>query len=139
MIPGAPAADAPIVGPAGAWLLDYVGGTFTLLAFDAAIEGADVAALAHGRCPCKIVRVGGGRTDSAITLEDSQGLARKRYDALPGTIYLVRPDQHVCALAASISPVSRLRSAARHATHEDYFDGNAQHRRISPPDDFTSG
>ena len=115
MIPGAPAADAPIVGPAGAWLLDYVGGEFTLLAFDAAIEGADVAALAHGRCPCRIVRVGGGRTDGAITLEDSQGLARKRYDARPGTIYLLRPDQHVCARWRAFD-LARVEAAIGRAT-----------------------
>ena len=37
MIPGAPAADAPVTGPAGAWLLGYLGGDFTLLAFGAAV------------------------------------------------------------------------------------------------------
>ena len=25
------------------------------------------------------------------------GLAAERYDAQPGTLYLLRPDQHVCA------------------------------------------
>jgi 3-(3-hydroxy-phenyl)propionate hydroxylase len=28
---------------------------------------------------------------------DREGLAAKRYDARPGTVYLLRPDQHVCA------------------------------------------
>ncbi|MDG6754572.1 hypothetical protein QCF19_14450, partial [Staphylococcus aureus] len=28
---------------------------------------------------------------------DAEGLVAKRYDAVPGTAYLIRPDQHVCA------------------------------------------
>ena len=28
---------------------------------------------------------------------DAQGLVRQRYDAAPGTVVLLRPDQHVCA------------------------------------------
>jgi 3-(3-hydroxy-phenyl)propionate hydroxylase len=30
-------------------------------------------------------------------LEDAEGLLARRYDARPGTFYLLRPDQHVCA------------------------------------------
>ncbi|MHA7150608.1 FAD-dependent oxidoreductase, partial [Burkholderia pseudomallei] len=30
-------------------------------------------------------------------IEDSEGLVARRYDARPGTFYLLRPDQHVCA------------------------------------------
>ncbi len=30
-------------------------------------------------------------------LHDMQGLAARRYDAQPGTCYLIRPDQHVAA------------------------------------------
>ncbi|EJO53548.1 hypothetical protein BURMUCF1_0508 [Burkholderia multivorans ATCC BAA-247] len=30
-------------------------------------------------------------------VEDVDGLAAQRYDARPGTFYLLRPDQHVCA------------------------------------------
>jgi len=32
-----------------------------------------------------------------VVLEDVEGLAAARYDATPGTFYLIRPDQHVCA------------------------------------------
>ena len=31
------------------------------------------------------------------TLLDSDGWLQRRYDARPGTAYLLRPDQHVCA------------------------------------------
>jgi 3-(3-hydroxy-phenyl)propionate hydroxylase len=37
------------------------------------------------------VVVGGGQ------LQDVDGWATRRYDAQPGTAYLLRPDQHVCA------------------------------------------
>jgi len=104
MIPGAPAADAPVAGPAGEWLLGYLGGDFTLLGFDAAVgpfgvavEPVDVASLARDRIPCKVVQVGGNPTAGATMIRDVQGLAVRRYDARPGTVYLLRPDQHVCA------------------------------------------
>jgi len=32
-----------------------------------------------------------------IVIVPCEGLAAKRYDASPGTTYLLRPDQHVCA------------------------------------------
>jgi 3-(3-hydroxy-phenyl)propionate hydroxylase len=43
------------------------------------------------------VQVGGAPASGACLIEDSEGLAAKRYDARPGTCYLLRPDQHVCA------------------------------------------
>jgi len=97
MVPGAPAADAPVTGPAGDWLLGYLGGDFTLLGFDAAVGPFGVAALARDPIPCKVVQVGGKPTAGATTIEDVQGLANRRYEARPGTLYLLRPDQHVCA------------------------------------------
>jgi len=33
----------------------------------------------------------------AKVVHDIDGLAAARYDAKPGTFYLIRPDQHVCA------------------------------------------
>jgi 3-(3-hydroxy-phenyl)propionate hydroxylase len=30
-------------------------------------------------------------------IQDPQGVLATRYDALPGTVYLMRPDQHVAA------------------------------------------
>jgi 3-(3-hydroxy-phenyl)propionate hydroxylase len=97
MVPGAPAADAPVAGTKGEWLLDYVGGGFVLLAFDAAIQSRVVADLANDAIPCRVVQVGGVPSPGATRLDDAKGLAAKRYDAMPGTVYLMRPDQHVCA------------------------------------------
>ena len=62
------------------------GGTdFTLLSFSngAAIDAPDSV---------KDIRIGGEGG-----LADSQGLAAKRYDAEPGTSYLLRPDGYVAA------------------------------------------
>ena len=96
-VPGAPAADAPVAGPSGAWLLGYLGGAFSLLAFDAGIEPSVLASLARERIGCKVVHVGVAAVSGVTQVEDVQGLARRRYDARPGTVYLIRPDQHVCA------------------------------------------
>jgi 3-(3-hydroxy-phenyl)propionate hydroxylase len=97
MIPGAPAADAPVSGPSGGWLLGHLGGDFTLLGFGAAVPPSDVAALARDRIPCRVVLVGSRADPGAAPIVDREGLTAKRYDARPGTVYLLRPDQHVCA------------------------------------------
>lgn len=85
MVPGATALDAPVaVGGKPEWLLRHLGGDFTLLVFGRAPEWATGLAV-------KTVGVGEGG------LQDTEGWAARRYDAQPGTAYLVRPDQHVCA------------------------------------------
>ncbi len=120
MVPGAVCADAPVRVVAGAeegegWLLQQLGNGFTALVFadPDGLSPAACAALeqwASALVPVKIVCVmpaamppSSSRTSSptlprgAVVLEDSEGLAARRYDAQPGTCYLLRPDQHVCA------------------------------------------
>ncbi len=46
---------------------------------------------------------------------DSEGLAFQRYDARPGTAYLIRPDQHVTARWRE-TEVSRIVAAVARAT-----------------------
>ena len=46
---------------------------------------------------------------------DKEGLAFSRYDASPGTLYLVRPDQHVAARWRE-TEVSRIVAAVTRAT-----------------------
>jgi 3-(3-hydroxy-phenyl)propionate hydroxylase len=89
MEPGAPAADAPI-GGGDPWLLRHLEGGFTLLAFGT-VPRDDAEALARGRVPVRVVTVGEGG------LADVEGLCATRYAARPGTCFLLRPDQHVCA------------------------------------------
>ncbi|VTU38764.1 3-(3-hydroxy-phenyl)propionate/3-hydroxycinnamic acid hydroxylase [Variovorax sp. PBL-H6] len=91
MVPGSPADDAPIVRADGStgWLLRALPGRFTALVFgeDETAERS-LAAIAAADRPLQVVRV-------AACGEGE--LAAQRYDAQPGTVYLLRPDQHVCA------------------------------------------
>lgn len=92
MVPGAPAADAPVrVGGEDAWLLERMGQGFTLLCFgalpDAVPEGVTIL----------LVDPAGPVPADVTAIADGQGLLARRYDARPGTAYLLRPDQHVCA------------------------------------------
>ena len=96
MLPGAVAADAPVGGAHGEWLLRYLGGEFVLLVFGA-VDDAAACALAEDPIPVRVVQVGESASGACTVIEDSQGLVAARYDGRDGTCYLFRPDQHVCA------------------------------------------
>jgi len=115
MIPGAPAADAPVSGPRGDWLLLHLSRGFSLLAFGDTISGEAAHALAQNPIACGIVQVGGAPRDDRIVIEDKSGLVSARYDGRPGTCYLVRPDQHVCARWRAFDP-DAVRDAIARAT-----------------------
>jgi 3-(3-hydroxy-phenyl)propionate hydroxylase len=99
MAPGAPCADAPIVDASGrpGWLLEHLGGDFTLLVLaDASAEmPAALAGIepAPGLCVVSRNRLQGCNNPM---LFDPEGLVHARYGG-PGAVYLVRPDQHVAA------------------------------------------
>jgi len=118
MVPGAPTADAPVHGSRGDWLLDHLGGEFTLLAFGNAVPPRDVAALAEAAIPCRVVQVGGGATPGATRVEDAEGLVARRYDGRAGTLILLRPDQHVAARWRAFD-AARIRAAIARATCND--------------------
>jgi 3-(3-hydroxy-phenyl)propionate hydroxylase len=87
MVPGAPAADARVPG---GWLLRALNGTgfFCALLFDGPETAARqrvLLAAAEDVVPLHVI---------VLPVE---GEAAQRYDAKPGTVYLLRPDQHVCA------------------------------------------
>jgi 3-(3-hydroxy-phenyl)propionate hydroxylase len=87
--PGASMLDAPMTGPAGgtAYLTDAFvdsGRRFTLLAF---ANGADIDR------PDDVALISIGRQG----FSDPSGLLATRYDARPGTAYLLRPDGYVAA------------------------------------------
>ncbi|WP_234195259.1 FAD-dependent oxidoreductase [Pseudacidovorax sp. NFM-22] len=86
MVPGAPLCDAPLQTPQGdpAWLLRSLGPDFTLLVFGEAPHWVRELPGVAARC-------------LGQELIDAQGVLARRLDAQPGTAYLVRPDQHVCA------------------------------------------
>ena len=103
MVPGAAALDAPLLHHGTAcWLLRELGANFTLLVFGEPPPWAQ-------SLPLTTVVVG----ESALL--DAAGWATSRYDARPGTAYLFRPDQHVCARWRA--PTEALvRAAIRRAT-----------------------
>jgi 3-(3-hydroxy-phenyl)propionate hydroxylase len=123
MLPGAAAADAPVLradGSAG-WLLRELSDGFTALVADDADFDATVAEVrsgAEGMVLLRIVRVvavgSSPATPTATTLVDRDGLVTQRYDLQPGTVYLLRPDQHVCARWRTASGPS-VRAALRRA------------------------
>jgi 3-(3-hydroxy-phenyl)propionate hydroxylase len=95
MVPGTVAADAPVVLADGSvgWLLDQSRSTgFTAVVFGTGRTADGTArAISQGAAsvdvPVATVR---------IPLDDAHALAAKRYDARDGTVYLLRPDQHIC-------------------------------------------
>ncbi len=93
MVPGAAAADAPVLRADGStgWLLRSLSEAegFTALVFGEAGDPAtaqSLRAVDESGLPMRTVRVA-----------PADALAARRYDARAGTVYLLRPDQHVCA------------------------------------------
>ncbi len=117
MVPGIVAADAPVTGPKGAWLLDYLGGGFVLMVFGDTVDEPSARALAGDAIPCAIVEVGGtgGAGGSRIAVGDARRMVASRYDGRPGTCYLFRPDQHVCARWRAFD-LRAVRAAIKRAT-----------------------
>ena len=72
--PGRAMIDAP---RGDGWLIDGLGADFALLSFDGRVD-VDAA-------------------DVPVVALECSGLAARRYDAQPGTTYLIRPDRYVAA------------------------------------------
>jgi 3-(3-hydroxy-phenyl)propionate hydroxylase len=116
MVPGAAAADAPVITEGRRdWFLHHIGSRFAAVHFAASTEEAGARAFCRA--------FGGGSRDFGVDVDallvtssvapanatsatkdprprvlvDAQRLLASRYDATPGTTYLLRPDQHVCA------------------------------------------
>ena len=87
--PGRAMLDAPL---GEGWLIDRVGPDFTLLVFGARVS------------------VPAGVT--VVTVQ-AAGLARERYDARPGTAYLIRPDRYVAARWRQVDAASVAKAVER--------------------------
>jgi 3-(3-hydroxy-phenyl)propionate hydroxylase len=94
-----------------AWLLNVLNtlhgpaGGFTLLCFG---DRPAVESVAEGPIVARVLSVGDD-------VQDAEGLLAQRYDAQPGTVYLIRPDQHVAARWRSLD-ADKVRAALRRAT-----------------------
>ncbi|WP_233849535.1 FAD-dependent oxidoreductase [Paraburkholderia sp. HD33-4] len=109
MVPGAVSADAPVkVEGRQAWFLNQIaGGEFTGIYFcgaddDVATTAAQLGALSRLPIPVRpLIVIPRGASacavSDALVVEDVEGIVTHRFDARPGTFYLLRPDQHVCA------------------------------------------
>ena len=99
--PGLPAPDAPLEDAAGkpVWLLDSLDPGFTVLA------------VTNGARP----NVPEGLSLRVVgeDLHDAEGLFAERYDARPGSLYLIRPDQYVCARFRSFDADALAKAHAR--------------------------
>jgi 3-(3-hydroxy-phenyl)propionate hydroxylase len=125
MKPGASCTDAPVwEEERKGWLLETVGGDFTLLCFG---DGRQVPAprvqelqrLAGGPVPIRAVivqpRGTGIRVPVPLRIVEEDGLLSRRFDATPGTAVLLRPDQHVCARWRSFD-AAKVKAALARAT-----------------------
>lgn len=116
--PGAPSPDAPLRTPSGepVWWLRCLSGAFAVLMFadhetqqNITAQVAQLRTLARAQgLPAPQVHVivpsggamfaaAGKHDDTVHPLTDQDGLLTARLDARSGTVYLLRPDQHVCA------------------------------------------
>ena len=126
LAPGWPPADAPVtVGGQSSFLTQQVGGQFQGLLFLQKPEDlsskqlADLKALDQKEVPIHTLLVVAQPTplreyEGMPVLVDVQGLAWKRYDATPGTYYLLRPDQYICARWRTLDR-NKVEAAQRHA------------------------
>jgi 3-(3-hydroxy-phenyl)propionate hydroxylase len=90
--PGRAMVDAPL---GDGWLVDRLGPHFTLLSFGGPVDAAGVTVVAL----------------------DCSGLAGKRYDAQPGTTYLIRPDRYVAARWRQVDSSTVRAALARASGH----------------------
>jgi 3-(3-hydroxy-phenyl)propionate hydroxylase len=137
IVPGAAAADAPVIARGRRdWFLHQIGGRFAAVHFAKNAEAASARAFreAFGRrtrgfgmdvdalliAPAEAEAATDARSpaqDAAPPrmLVDAEGLLAARYDGKPGTTYLFRPDQHVCARWRAFDEAA-LRAAIDRAT-----------------------
>lgn len=141
MVPGAPLDDAPVrVAGQDAWLLDQLGNRFQLLVFadsagqvDPAVR-AQAAGMADAAIPVDTLVVtaqAGNDAGDMTVLHDHDGLVAQRLNARPGTVYLMRPDQHVAARWRRFDLTAVQRALAR-ATAQDTAAAVTQGPALEP-------
>ena len=124
MVPGAPMDDAAMQHQGrDTWLLDHLGNRFQCLVYvddvahiDASTRSA-LQALSQQAIAVEplVISLRPGVVEGMTVLVDDRGLFAKRYDAKPGSVWLARPDQHVCARWRRFD-ADAVRAALAHAT-----------------------
>ncbi len=127
MVPGAPSTDGPVQrNGEDDFLLSSLGNHFNALWFidgdplPDAVELAALAQLADQAVPVKTRLISAVALDLELPegvelLVDHLGVVADRFDARPGTFYLIRPDQHICGRGRSFDP-QRIQAMQRTAT-----------------------
>jgi len=88
MAPGTNCADAPVLANGRHdWFLRQIVDGFTVLVFGEKPAANEVV---WNKIHARVKTVG-------VDLVDAKGLLDERYDGRHGTVYLIRPDQHVAA------------------------------------------
>jgi 3-(3-hydroxy-phenyl)propionate hydroxylase len=143
MVPGAAAADAPVAMDGhDDWFLHHVGGRFVAVHFahrpDDESARAFVASFARESADARpaspiavdplLVTAPSSDTPHPVGVPvavDTERLLATRYDAAPGTTYLLRPDQHVCARWRRFNATSMHAAVARATGHDGSPGGGA--------------
>ncbi|WP_321893274.1 FAD-dependent oxidoreductase [Paraburkholderia tropica] len=134
MVPGSVCTDAPVaVDGKNAWFLHQIssgqfsGVYFCELQDDIGETTKRLAALAElpvGVRPLIVAPRGMTlpATANIQVVEDVEGIVAARFDARPGTFYLLRPDQHVCARWRTLD-VASVSAAVNRATCNEKLNG----------------
>ena len=134
MVPGSVCTDAPVIADGkDAWFLHQLSGSefwgvyFCGLQDDICETAARLAVLAHLPVAVRplIVAPRGMKLPPMTgvkVVEDIEGIVARRFDARPGTFYLVRPDQHVCARWRALD-VASISAAVNRATCNANLNG----------------
>ena len=106
--PGAPCLDAPVTHSNGTsdWLLNQLGGRFTLMHIGQPSQRSDIDSLSE-------LTIGISAAEQG-DLVDEAGLVTERYGR--GLTYLIRPDQHVAARFQGAPGDNELKAAYARAT-----------------------
>ncbi len=115
--PGTPCPDLAVrMARAGetardGWLLELLGDRFAVLCFGVqAAASAGLGDLPADAIPIALLCVTAGESGRTDTIIDAGGHLARVFGAEPGSCYLFRPDQHLCAAWPS-ADVSAIRSA----------------------------